>query len=306
MDKTMDSRGVGRDSVIVITAPTGKIGRQVLARVAGSGRTVRVIARDPSRIDPQVRERVEVFQGTHRDPDVVAKAFAGAGSVFWLVPPDPRADSVEGHVLGFTRPACEAIKSQGVKRVVGVSSLGRGVAEDAGQVSAVLAMDELIQSTGVSYRALQPPGFMENMLQQAGAIRDQGVFFLTISADLRIPTCATRDIAAAASELLLDDSWSGQDGVPLLGPEDLSPNDMAQIMSDVLQRPIRYQRVPVEGYKAVLLEHGMTDAWAQGYVDMANAIDQGIYNAEPRTPGNSTPTTFRQWCREVLAPAVLG
>lgn len=291
--------------MIVITAPTGKIGRQVLDEILDGGRPVRVIARDPSRLASQVRERVEVVQGTHRDPEVVAKAFAGADSVFWLVPPDPRAESVEGHVLDFTRPACEAIKSQGISRVVGVSSLGRGVARNAGQISAVLAMDELIESTGASYRALQPPGFMENMLQQVGAIRDQGTFFLTISADLRTPTCATRDIAAVAAELLLDDSWTGQDGVPVLGPEDLSPNDMAQIMSDVLQRPIRYQQVPGEGYKAALLEHGMTDAWAQGYIDMANAIDQGIYNAEPRTPGTSTPTTFRQWCQEVLAPAVL-
>jgi uncharacterized protein YbjT (DUF2867 family) len=292
-------------NMIVITAPTGKIGRQVLDKILDAGRPARVIARDPSRLAPQVRERAEVIQGTHRDPEVVAKAFAGADGVFWLVPPDPRAESVEGHVLDFTRPACEAIKSQGVRRVVGVSSLGRGVARNAGQISAVLAMDELIESTGASYRALQPPGFMENMLQQAGAIRDQGTFFLTISADLRTPACATRDIAAVAAELLLDDSWTGQDGVPVLGPEDLSPNDMAQIMSDVLQRPIRYQQVPAEGYKAALLEHGMTDAWAQGYIDMANAIDQGIYNAEPRTPGTSTPTTFRQWCREVLAPAVL-
>ena len=36
--------------MIVITTPTGAIGRQVLDNVLASGEPVRVIARDPSRI----------------------------------------------------------------------------------------------------------------------------------------------------------------------------------------------------------------------------------------------------------------
>jgi hypothetical protein len=37
---------------------------------------------------------------------------------------------------------------------------------------------------------------------------------------------------------------------------------------------------------------------------MMVAKQQGPDNSEPRTPEASTPTTFRQWCAEVLAPAV--
>ena len=91
----------------------------------------------------------------------------------------------------------------------------------------------------------------------------------------------------------------------MLGPEDLSPNDMAAIMSEVLGRPIRYQQVPGEGFKATLVRNGVAEGWAQGLVDMASQVEEGIYNAEPRTPESTTPTTFRQWCEEVLKPAVL-
>jgi hypothetical protein len=49
----------------------------------------------------------------------------------------------------------------------------------------------------------------------------------------------------------------------------------------------------------------MSDAMAQAAVDMMVAKDQGLDNAEPRTPESSTPTSFRQWCEEVLKPAVL-
>jgi hypothetical protein len=53
------------------------------------------------------------------------------------------------------------------------------------------------------------------------------------------------------------------------------------------------------------MARGMSEAMAQGNLDMALAKDAGLDNAEPRTPESSTPTSFRQWCEEVLKPAVL-
>jgi len=44
---------------------------------------------------------------------------------------------------------------------------------------------------------------------------------------------------------------------------------------------------------------------AQGQTDMAWAKNEGLDNAVKRTSENSTPTSFRQWCEEVLKPAVL-
>ncbi|MER7500256.1 NmrA family NAD(P)-binding protein [Nonomuraea pusilla] len=291
--------------MIVITTPTGQIGSQVLANVLTAREPIRVIAREPSRLPPQVRERVEIVRGSTDDVGVVNEALAGADTVFWLVPPNPRARSIPGHTLDFVRPLCEAITSQGVRRVIGVSSLGRGTARNAGQISAIFAMDDLVESTGVSYRSLCPPGFMENLLQQVEPIKSQGVFFSPVSGDRKVPVCSTRDIAAIAADLLLDDSWSGQDSVPIHGPEDLSHHDMAEIMSQVLGRPVRFQQVPGDTYVATLTRHGMTEAWARGIVDMAAAVERGAYDAEPRSPRSTTPTGFRQWCEEVLKPAVL-
>jgi uncharacterized protein YbjT (DUF2867 family) len=293
--------------MIVVTTPTGLIGHQVVHNLLDSDEPIRVIARDPSRLPAHTRERVEVVQGSHGDLDVVTRAFVGADSVFWLVPPDPHAESVEAAYVGFSRPACDAFKNQGVKRVVGVSALGRGTpwAASAGLVTASLAMDDLIASTGVSYRALTMPSFMDNLLRQVESIKNQGMFSLPISGDLKQPSCATRDIASTAAKLLLDHSWSGVSSVPVLGPEDLSYNDMAQIMSEVLGKPVRFQEITRETFKARLLQRGMSEAMAQGNLDMWIAYNQGLDSAEPRTPESTTPTSFRQWCEEVLGPAVL-
>jgi uncharacterized protein YbjT (DUF2867 family) len=293
--------------MIVITTPAGQIGRQVLANLLDSGEQLRVVARDLAGLPPDTRQHVEVIEGSHGDPAVADKAFSGADAVFWLCPPDPHADSIDAAYTGFTRPAAEAFKHHGVQRVVGVSALGRGTpwAAHAGYVTASLAMDDLIAGTGAAYRALTNPSFMDNIAAQAGAIKNQGMFFSPIDGDRKLPSVATRDIAAAASRLLLDDGWTGAGEVPLLGPEDLSFNDMAGIISEVLGKQVRFRQITFEAYRDRFTGFGMSEAMAQGMTDMAWAKNQGLDNAVPRTPGNSTPTSFRQWCEAALKPAVL-
>ncbi len=294
--------------MIVVTTPTGQIGSQVLGNLIDTGEALRVVVRDASDLPSQSRECVEVIEGSHGDAAVVDEAFAGADAVFWLCPPDPHAPSVEAAFVGFTQLAAEAFKRQGVRRVVGVTALGRGTpwADRAGYVTGSLAMDDLIASSGVAYRALTNPSFMDNIVRQAAAIENQGVFFLAIAGDRKVPAVATRDIAGTASRLLLDESWSGVDEVPLLGPEDLSFNDMAGIISEVLGKDVRYQQIPFEAYRDRFVAFGMSEAMAQRMTDMAWAKNEGIDNGVRRTPENSTPTSFRQWCEEVLKPAVLG
>jgi uncharacterized protein YbjT (DUF2867 family) len=245
--------------------------------------------------------------GSHGDGAVVTRAFQDADSVFWLVPPDPRAASVEAAYVDFARPAVNALRQQGVKRVVGVSALGRGTpwATHAGLATASLAMDDLIASSGVSYRALTMPSFMDNLLRQVEPITKNGVFSLPIDGDRKLPSAATSDVARVAARLLLDHSWTGVSSVPVLGPEDLSYNDMARVLSEVLGRPVRFEQISNDAFKARLMGRGMSDAMAQGNVDMWIAKGTGIDNAVKRTPESSTPTTFHDWAWQVFRARVV-
>jgi len=293
--------------MIVITTPTGLIGHQVLRNLLDDGEQLRVIVRDPSTLTADERARVEVVQGSHGDTAVVDEAFTGADAVFWLTPPDPTAPSVQAAFVDFTRPAAKAFTKHGVRRVVGVSALGRGTpwARHAGYVTGSLAMDDLIASSCVAYRALTNPSFMDNTMRQTQSIVDRGVFFSPIAADRKLPTVATRDIAAAAARLLIDGDWSGVEQVPLLGAEDLSFNDMAEIMSEVLRKQVRFQQTTFDAYRERFIGFGMSEAMAQGMTDMAWAKNEGLDNAVARTSTNSTPTSFRQWCQQVLRPVLL-
>ncbi|MGW3962877.1 NAD(P)H-binding protein [Amycolatopsis sp. NPDC005003] len=294
--------------MIVITAPTGQIGGRLLSLLLEAaparGEELRVVVRDPDRLPGPVRDRVEVVVGSHGDAATVERAFAGADAVFWLVPPDGSVPPEQAY-LGFTRPAARAFAEHGVGHVVGVSALGRGTphAGRAGLVTATLAVDDLIAGSGVAYRALACPSFFENLLEEAGSIRRDGVFTDTVAADRRAPLVAVADIAAAAAGLLLDRSWTGVDSVPVLGPQDLSPDDLARIMTEELGRPVRYRRQPLAELRAELLGYGLDAAFVEAMVAMKRAKDEGLDAGLARSA--PVGTEFAQWCAETLKPAVL-
>lgn len=292
--------------MIVLTAPTGDIGSQVLTHLLARNEPLRLIARDPSKLSRDIRDRVEVVTGSHSDPAVVDKAFAGAEAVFWLVPGDPQAKDAEAAYVGFTRPVLAAFQRHKIKRIVNISALGRGWAKPAGHVTATLRMEDLLIETGVAYRGLSCPSLMENLLRQAESIRSKGMFFWPSPGDLPVPTIATRDVAAFAADLLDNRQWGGAQDIPLLGPDDLSFNAMAAIMSEVLGWTIRFQDIAMEDFKTMMLSRGYSEGMAQAMVDMLTAKNDSMDHMIARDDAVICPTDFRTWCRDVLKPAVLG
>jgi uncharacterized protein YbjT (DUF2867 family) len=291
--------------MIVVTAPTSQIGSKVVSDLLGLGAPLRLIVRDASRLPAAARDQAEIVEGSHGEASVVDRAFEGADAVFWLSPPN-LTKTLEEAWLNFTRPATEAIRRHAVRRVVSITALGRGTPwqERAGLVTASIRMDDMLMATGAAFRGLAMPSFMENTVRQAGGIKEKGMLFGPIRPDRKLPFTATRDMAAAAARLLHDDSWDGQKDVPLLGPEDLSFDDQAAIISDVIGRAVRYQRISFDQFKQQLLGRGANESSAQGYVDMYRAKDEGIDNAVRRTPESTTPTSFRAFCEQNLKPLV--
>lgn len=291
--------------MIVITTPTGNIGKRVLQECLNDGEPIRVIARDPSKLLAEVRDRVEVIKGSHGEAGVIERALAGADALFWLVPPEPRDVTLEEHYVDFTRPAAAAIKQHGIKQVVDVKAIAGGTrwADTAGLATASQRMSDLLAATGVALRSLPAPAIMDNMLMQLKSITEQGVFFGPIDPDRKMPQVAARDIAATAARLLLDRSWNGQDDLPVVGPEDISFNDMAATMSDVLNRVVRYQQVSFDDFAQQLRQQKTPETFIQGFLEIMRAKNEGMDNAPRRNEETTTPTTFRRWCEDELKPA---
>jgi uncharacterized protein YbjT (DUF2867 family) len=288
--------------MIVVTTPTGDVGSQLVAELLNAEtEPLRVIVRDPSRLDDAVRDQVQVVVGSHADPAVLDKALDGAQGLFWLIPPTMRASSADQYYRSFTRPAVEAIRRHRLGHVVGISSAGWNWPHPAGLLSAAHVMDRELARSGASYRSLGMGYFMENLLRPLPQMLSEGVLSLPLNPDRPLPTIATRDIAATAAKLLLDPTWEGTEQIPVFGPDHLTPNEMVTTISDVLGSQVTFEQADLEQQAASMIERGVIEAMARDFVDMYQAQQNGIYD-EDWHRANPTPTSFRRWCETVLAP----
>jgi uncharacterized protein YbjT (DUF2867 family) len=288
--------------MIVITTPTGRIGGQLVRRLLDQGEAVRVIVRDAARLEHAIREQVEVVEGSHDSASVLDKALPGADALFWLVPPNPAASSAAEHYLSFARAGAAAVTRHDVGHLVGVSSAGHGWTRPAGVLSAAFAMDAELATSGAAYRALSLPFYMENLLGQLDAIVQRGAFYLTCAGDQPLASIATRDIAAVAADLLTDLSWTGQAQLPVFGPDRLSPEGMAEVISQELELPVAYRRISMDEFASMLRSRGIGDRMVQDMCEMFAAQDDGIYDADWAV-AKTAATDLRTWCRQVLKPA---
>jgi uncharacterized protein YbjT (DUF2867 family) len=292
--------------MIVVTTPTGKIGSELVPRLLAAGESIRVIVRDPEKLAPQLLGKVDVAKGSTDDPGVLSAAFEGAEAVFLVVPFPFNVEDIEEYYARFIRPAAEAVKRHAVKRLVFVSGLRSVAASAVGGSSFSTTIEDTMADTGSDYRALWCAGFMENLLGQIEPLRRYGTFSLAARPDVKAPLVAARDIAATASRLLLDRSWRGRGGVAVMGPEDLSYNDMAQIMSEVLGKPIRFRQISDDAFMTGFVQAGGSRSVAQWLVEMRADSETNPHGSVARTAENTTPFSFREWCEAVLKPAVQG
>ena len=197
------------------------------------------------------------------------------------------------------------MRRHGVSHIVAATTLGRGAPWEgrAGDATGSIRRVDLLRGTGAAVRGLAPPAFMDNALRQAGTIR-QGKMCGPIDPDKTLPHTATRDTGAVAAGLLLDRAWPRQEDAPVLGPEELSYRQLAAIISQVIGWEVCYEHRSYDAYKAEAVARGLTDAFAQGFVDMLRAKEEGMDNVASRTAAIMGPTSFRTWAEQALKPAL--
>lgn len=289
---------------IALTTPTGNIGRHVVRELMNAGKSIRVITRNPDRLDADVRAYATVIQGSIDDAALLIRSLDGAEAFFWCVPQSNTQEDVLEYYLQFARVAATAIGQTETPRVVVVSSGGKGLAKNAGPISALHAMEELLNETGAAIKHLRSGNFMENFLSQIGSIAKQGIFFYPVPADFPMPMVAACDIGTVAAQWLMNRDWSGQSGIGVQGAEELSLSQAAEIFGAAIDRPVRFQPVSSEAFYKSLLNTGSSPAFAQSLVEMFTAVAEGLYQAELRTPETTTATTLKHWTETVMCPLI--
>lgn len=288
--------------MILVTTPTGKTGSLITKELLEKGHPVKVFARHPDKIPHAWQSKLQIAEGSLLDLASFEKALQGCDTLYYCIPETHTQANVFDYYENFASIAQEAIKTSQVERVVLISGGGKGTPLNAGLSSALHKAEDIVAQAGTAVKALRCPVFFESLLYQMEAIQEMGMFFLPFDGDYKAPQVAVKDIAQQAVKWLTDTSWKGVSGIGVQGAADISYNEMAETLSNVLQKPVRFQNVPKERYIQTLISIGSTEAFAQALVNMYDAIQQGVFKAEPRTSETTTPTSFASWAEAVFLP----
>ena len=288
---------------IVINTPTGNIGGRVVERLLTAGEDVTVIHRNPEKVRHLADRGVRVIQGSLDDPAALDRALEGAEALFWLTPPPFQPDFL-AWAVDAARQAAAAARTQGVQRVVVLSSTGAHNGPNPDPVGILLAVEDAFRSALANVTVLRPGYFMENLLHSAATLA-QGALYHVFPRDMAFPVVSTRDIGDRAAEALLDRAWTGHRLFGVHGPADLSHDEMVAVLSEELGHPVRYEEVTDEQLRQGMLESGLPPFLADLYTELYRRGREGyLVAAETRTVETTTPITLREFAREVLRPAI--
>jgi len=139
-----------RDPLILVTGATGYVGGRLVPRLLEAGRRVRVLVRDPQRL--QGRDwaaGVDVVAGDVLRPETLGAAVAGVGVAFYLVHSMARGAGFHERDLAAARAFGRAAAAAGVERIVYVGGLGDPNADLSRHLRSRQETGEALREAGV-------------------------------------------------------------------------------------------------------------------------------------------------------------
>jgi NAD(P)H dehydrogenase (quinone) len=283
--------------VILVTGATGQVGYHLMEELADAGAEatamVRVEAKaadlpgSPQHVvasldDPPAAEvlrafdRVFLLSPAHEGQVELETIFIDA-----LVAAGHRPHVVKIAVDGFQDPDCD-VRFMRTHRQIAVH----------------------LDATGLPVTYLAANLFMENLLETADTIRDQGTIFAPAGQG-RIGFVAASDVARVAARILTDNDGGHEDQtyVPT-GPEALSYADVAARVSAVFAREVDYDDLAEAQAKEQMQASGLSPWQVDGNLELFEWIRHGATDSVTSTVRDLTgddPQTIEDWLSEMRA-----
>jgi NAD(P)H dehydrogenase (quinone) len=248
-------------SLIAVTGATGAIGGRVARSLAAHGAGLRLIVRDPARA-PDIG--ADTRQASYADAGAMADALAGARTLFFV------SASEDANRVRLHTTVVDAAVAAGVERIVYLSFLN--AAEDSTFTFARdhWATEQHIRHSGLRHTFLRDAMYADFLPGLAGPDR----VIRGPAGDGAFTAIAQDDVAAVASAVLLSDRYDG-DTLDLTGPERLTMRDVAELLTEVTGKPVRYEQETVEEAYASRASYGAAPFEVDGWVSTYTAIAAG-------------------------------
>src|SRR5258708_6076247 len=203
----------------------------------------------------------------------------------------------------------KAVKDSGLRYAVHLSSYGAHVPGGTGPVAGLHSAEQKLNAiSSLNVLHLRAAYFMENNLAAIDMIHGMGIIGNALLPDLKLPMIATPDVGDYASQRLLHLDFSGKQTRELLGERDLSMTEVTAVIARGIGKPdLRYQKLSYDQVQQALIDLGVPPKGAALYVEMYKAInEQVVVPLEPRSPENTTPTSFESFVLDVFVAVYRG
>lgn len=290
--------------MFVITGASSNTGKGIAERLLAAGKPVRAIGRTAEHLADLRARGAEVATGDLKDSKFLTRALAGATAVYSMIPPHLKAVSVRAYQNQVADAMGLAVKANGVKYVMTLSSVGAHLSSGAGIVQGLYDVEQKWnRMEGLHVLHLRPTYFMENFLGGLQRIRQTGDHGLPIKPEVTFPVVAVRDIAALGADRLAKLDWTGSSVQYVLGPRDVTPPEVTKIFGQALGKPhVPHVWVSYEDTRKMFLGFGCSEDVANAYIEFLTSVNDGrVMEPGIRDAGNTTPTTLEEFAEECAA-----
>ena len=278
--------------MILFTGLTGAVGTEMIKLLPEYGIPARGLVRNPDKAEAVRQTGVEVIPGSLEDENAVGAALQGCDRAFLLMANSRQQLELE---KSFVDAAVEA----GVGHIVKMSANGADSNSKAQLKRYHGASEQYIRESGLRYTLVRPNFFMQNMLHVAGSIVEQDKFFMPMRAG-QVGIIDVRDVARFVLDVLTLPGHEDKT-YEITGPELLSFHDIADQLSEVMGREIRYIDQPAAEFKSSLLQWVPDEWYVETVSELFELIAQSsgaLLNDEYTRVTGRTPTTLRRFFRD--------
>jgi len=214
---------------VLVTGPTGTVGRHVTRGLSDTDADVRAGVRSVERARESLPGSADLVSFDFEKPETWGRAFDGIDALFLVRPPE--MTRVHRHIT----PAVDAAARVGVEHVVFLSVLGA----EKNPLLPHRRIERHLQDSDLTYTFLRASFFMQNFyVVHQSEITERGELFVP-AGDGKTSFVDARDVAAVGVETVVDPIHRNR-AYDITGPDGLTYHDAAAIFSDVLGRDIEY------------------------------------------------------------------
>lgn len=214
---------------ILVIGGTGQIGSQILHKLADRGGVAKVLTTDPNK--RSLPKGMTPIKGDLLDPSSIRDALVGVETVFLLAAVSPSE-------LTQSLIAIDLAKEAGVKHIVYFSQIKLDW-PDCPHAVAKAGAEALIRHHDIPATILRPAYFFQNDIALKEPIFS-GIYPIPLGS-IGAQMIDTNDIAEIAAIAITDRNAIGKDPVvELVGPDNITGEQAAQIWSQVIGRQVSY------------------------------------------------------------------